>query len=77
MKLRIDRDAHAAPPMLKTCDEAFPVGLGGQAYVTGLAAENRLHVSWPRGRCSLDLAYVQNADPLPDLGTRVCRRDAP
>jgi outer membrane usher protein len=58
-------------------DEAFPVGLGGQAYVTGLAAENRLHVSWPRGRCSLDLAYVQNADPLPDLGTRVCRRDAP
>jgi outer membrane usher protein len=53
--------------------ETFPVGLRGQAYVEGLELRNRVRVSWKGRDCVLDVAYPKLAEPLPDLGTYVCR----
>lgn len=51
----------------------FPVGLGGAAYVAGLGRENRLSASWSGASCEFDLPLMATPDPLPDLGTVVCR----
>jgi outer membrane usher protein len=52
--------------------EEFPAGLGGEVYVTGLAAQNRLRVTWAGGRCEFALPFPQTADPLPRLGPFTC-----
>ncbi len=36
--------------------ERFPVALGGEAYVTGLAASNCLHATWRDRHCDFDVA---------------------
>ncbi len=53
-------------------DEDFPVALNGEAYVTGLDQQNRLHASWKGRSCEFDAAFPPSAEPLPDLGTFVC-----
>ncbi|NDP42495.1 MAG: fimbrial biogenesis outer membrane usher protein [Aromatoleum sp.] len=54
-------------------DEQFPMGLDGQAYVTGLGRDNRLRGSWRGQTCEFDIPFLPTSDPLPDLGTYVCR----
>jgi outer membrane usher protein len=54
-------------------EEEFPVGLRGEVYVSGLAANNRLLVSWRGQGCELDVGYAAGADPLPHLGVYTCR----
>jgi outer membrane usher protein len=54
-------------------DEAFPVALRGEAYVEGLEARNRVTITWRGQSCELDVSYPPNADPLPDLGTFLCK----
>ena len=53
--------------------ERFPVALGGTAYVTAITARHRLRVTWPGRQCVFDVALADTRDPLPDLGTHVCR----
>ena len=53
--------------------EDFPVALGGQAYVEGLEAANRLVLTWRGQRCLIDVPFPLGAEPLPDLGTFVCK----
>ncbi len=53
-------------------DEEFPVGLEGEAYLTGLEEHNRLHASWKGKSCEFDAEFPRTADPLPSLGTFVC-----
>jgi outer membrane usher protein len=53
---------------------SFPVAPGGEVFLSGLADSNRLQATWPEGRCTLDLTMPADADPQPDLGTRLCRR---
>jgi outer membrane usher protein len=53
--------------------EAFPVALGGQAYVTGLDRSNRVRARWRNQDCEFDLPFPPTPDPLPDLGTFACR----
>jgi len=53
--------------------QQFPVGLDGEVYVTGLAAHNSLRVNWDKQSCELNVNLPQTTDPLPDLGTYVCR----
>ena len=53
--------------------EEFPVGLRGEVYVSGLAATNRLRVSWRGQSCEFDLAYAPGSDPQPHLGVYTCR----
>jgi outer membrane usher protein len=53
--------------------EAFPVAYHGEAYVTGLASHNHLIATWHGQRCEIDVAYPPTKDPLPDLGTFLCK----
>lgn len=57
--------------------EDFPVGLNGEAYVEGLAPSSRVRITWRGQSCTLDLSYPAAADPLPHLGTFVCKGVAP
>jgi outer membrane usher protein len=50
----------------------FPVGLNGEVYLTGLAANNVIEARWDHQSCSLDVKLRQTQDPLPDLGTFIC-----
>ncbi|HEX8011337.1 MAG TPA: fimbria/pilus outer membrane usher protein [Casimicrobiaceae bacterium] len=54
-------------------DEDFPVGLEGEAYLTGLEERNRLRATWKGRSCEFDVEFSRTADPLPSLGTFVCR----
>jgi outer membrane usher protein len=53
-------------------DDTF-VGTGGEVYLVDLADKNVLHVKWQNSSCVLDVPYVQDDDPLPDLGRFVCK----
>ncbi len=53
--------------------QTFPVGLDGEVYLTGLATHNRLRASWDHQSCELNVSLPQTNDPLPDLGTFICK----
>ena len=53
-------------------DEEFPVGLEGEAYVTGLEEHNRLRATWKGASCELDVDVPRSNDQLPSLGTFLC-----
>lgn len=53
--------------------EEFPVGLGGEVYVTGLDASNQLVALWGQQRCNLQVSFPESDDPLPHLGAFACR----
>ncbi|MBU6509312.1 MAG: fimbrial biogenesis outer membrane usher protein [Gammaproteobacteria bacterium] len=57
--------------------QEFPVGLDGEVYVTGLAAQNTLRASWNDESCDISVSLPNTKDPLPDLGTFVCREIKP
>jgi outer membrane usher protein len=57
---------------LEGVEEAFPTGLEGQVYVTGLEDSNRLRVEYRNQSCELVVPYTASADPLPRLGPFVC-----
>lgn len=50
----------------------FPVGMNGQAYLTGLSPSNQLRIDWKNQFCEFAVAYPPTMDPLPDLGVYVC-----
>ena len=52
--------------------ELFPTGLRGEVYLTGLAASNRLRVTWKEQSCEFDLSFPESTDPVPHLGTYTC-----
>ncbi len=52
--------------------EEFPVALRGEAYVTDLARENRLRVSWQGRSCTIRFTMPDDGKPLPVLGPFVC-----
>jgi len=54
-------------------EEIFPVGLGGIAYVTGLAASNRIMVEWRGRNCALEFPLPENAEPQARIGPLVCK----
>lgn len=52
---------------------AVPVGIGGQVYLTGLEKQNEIRASWRGQTCEIELPFEPTSDPLPDLGTFVCK----
>ena len=58
-------------------NEVFPVGLRGEVYLTGLAVNNRLRVTWLEQSCEFILPYPESTDPLPYLGSYTCTRVEP
>jgi outer membrane usher protein len=55
----------------------FPVGLRGEVYLTGLAADNKVRLRWQGRECEIALAFPETTDPLPHLGTHVCTGGRP
>jgi outer membrane usher protein len=53
--------------------EEFPVALRGELYLTGLSGSQRVRIEWKNRSCVVDVAYRAGFDPLPDLGTFVCK----
>jgi outer membrane usher protein len=51
----------------------FPVGLDGGAYLTDLRPTNRVRSQTGGRPCAFDLPFQPTTDPLPNLGTFVCR----
>ncbi|MFD2425428.1 FimD/PapC C-terminal domain-containing protein [Ralstonia solanacearum] len=54
-------------------NETFPVGNDGVVYLTGLAAQNRLRANWRGQDCDITVPFPSSTEPLPDLGTFVCK----
>ncbi len=52
--------------------EAFPVGLRGEAYLTGLGETSRLHATWNGQSCDMTTSFPTTTDPLPRLGPLIC-----
>lgn len=52
--------------------EEFPVALKGEAYVTGLQANNRLRATWHGQSCEFEVTFPETQDPLPNLGNFNC-----
>jgi outer membrane usher protein len=57
--------------------DAFPSGLHGEVYVTGLTDNNHLRASWTGKSCEFTMAYTQSSDPLPRLGPYLCKGVTP
>lgn len=55
--------------------ERFPVGYGGELYLTGLEDDNVLTAYWEKRSCRVELAVGETDDPLPDLGDHHCRQE--
>jgi outer membrane usher protein len=53
--------------------EEFPVGMHGEAYVTGLSKASSISVTGTDQSCEITVNFVPSADPLPKLGPYVCR----
>jgi len=49
------------------------LGAKGEVYATDLQARNPLRVQWKGQQCDILIPYVPADDPLPDLGTFVCK----
>jgi outer membrane usher protein len=50
----------------------FPAGMGGELFLTGLTASNRLRVTWLEQSCEFMLPFPESTEPLPHLGTYIC-----
>lgn len=57
--------------------ESFPLGLDGEAYLTGLTAIQRGWAEWNGQRCDFELHVPQTNDPVPHLGPVPCREAQP
>ncbi len=58
-------------------EEGFPIGRDGQAYLSGLKADNRLSVHWQQKECIVNLSYVPVEGSVPYLGEFVCESTVP
>jgi outer membrane usher protein len=54
-------------------DKTYAIGYDGEAYVVGLGPTNRLHATWRGQSCEFDVPFPASTDPLPALGTFICK----
>ncbi len=54
-------------------EEMFPVALNGEIYVTGLSDSNELEITWQGQSCRINAPMLPTKDPLPSLGTFICK----
>jgi outer membrane usher protein len=76
IKILFDDDLPApmgATIVLNQQAEPFTVVMDGMAYLTGLARNNQLDLTWRGQHCTIPVAMQVSNDPLPDLGTFTCR----
>ncbi|WP_232439826.1 FimD/PapC C-terminal domain-containing protein [Burkholderia ubonensis] len=80
LTLDLENGAHLPAGAIVTVDgqkEAFPVGHDGVVYLTGLSEQNRLRATWRDQQCDLTVRFPAGDDPLPDLGTHLCKGVTP
>lgn len=53
-------------------NQEFPVGLGGEVFLTGLLSKNHIKIIWDKYSCDIDVPFTKSSDPLPFLGTYTC-----
>ena len=53
--------------------DVFSVGEGGWVYVANLGPLSKLHATWQDQRCNFEIKFAPSNDPLPDLGTVICK----
>jgi outer membrane usher protein len=58
-------------------DEAMPVGMQGEVYVTRLGKQNHLRATWKDRACEFDAPFAPSDDPLPHLGPFTCKATRP
>jgi len=58
-------------------NKIFPAGMGGELYLIGLAASNRVRVTLLEQSCEFMLPFPESTDPLPYLGIYTCTRVEP
>ncbi|HET6905593.1 MAG TPA: fimbria/pilus outer membrane usher protein, partial [Rhodanobacteraceae bacterium] len=63
--------------MIEGNPAVFPVGAGGEVYVTGLQQLNHLRVMWRGQTCNLTVRFPESSDPLPRLAPMTCQGIAP
>ena len=51
----------------------YPVGYDGEVYVMGLGLTTVLRATWNGQSCDIAVSFTRSADPLPDLGTFICK----
>ena len=68
-----DGTAVPAGAVVKFNGELFPVALDGAVYVTGFDHALSATAAWAGHECSFRVAPPPANDPLPDMGTVVCR----
>jgi outer membrane usher protein len=49
------------------------LGTGGEVYAVDMKERNVLRADWRGQQCEMDVAFAASDDPLPDLGSFVCR----
>lgn len=54
-------------------DAIHPVGYEGETYVTGLGPTNSMLATWNGQSCEFFVRFTPGADPLPDLGSFICK----
>lgn len=54
--------------------EPFAIGHQGLVYLSGLANENQINVTWPTGQCTTRVAYVPEKGSVPYLGRFICNQ---
>ncbi len=54
-------------------NESHVVGYDGEVYVIGLGPANSLRANWRGKSCEFDVPFAAGTDPLPHLGTFVCK----
>ena len=73
----VDATGQPLPPgsRARGADHArdFPVGFDGKLFLTGLDELGEYRLTWPGGRCSIDVAWRRGDDDVPDLGDVTCR----
>lgn len=57
--------------------EVFPVGLRGEVFITGLAAQNSLRATWRGQSCDIEVPYPAMSEIQPQLGPFICTGVAP
>lgn len=58
-------------------DDVYTVGYDGEVYVVGLSPTTHLHATWKNQSCKFEVNYIASSDPLPDLGTVICKGVTP
>jgi outer membrane usher protein len=72
----VQENGDAVPPGTRVRvdggERSFAVANGGVAYLAGLAARNRVVLSWRDRVCTVEFELPATADPQPRLGPFVC-----